>query len=264
MANKYLGGTFDIHGGGLENVFPHNECEIAQAEAANGQPFARYWVLAGSLTVNGVKMSKSLGNFLTIKDALKQYSPEAIRAFVLSAHYRRPIDFSRKALLAAEQGVKRLHNTVRAVRARLKGMIPEGTADLSYIANLDPHREAFMEAMNDDFGTARAMAALHELAHQVNRWMEEEQPLSRGTLAAIDGMFRQLGGDVLGIIPKDLTPPGVEGELIDGLMEIILDVRRGYRVTKNWDRADSLRGRLAELGVAIEDRADGPTWRLEQ
>ena len=264
MANKYLGQTFDIHGGGLENVFPHNECEIAQAEAANDEPFARYWVLAGSLTVNGVKMSKSLGNFLTIKDALKQYSPEAIRAFVLSAHYRRPIDFSRKALLAAEQGVRRLHNTVRAVRARLKGMIPEGTADLSYIANLDPHRDAFLEAMNDDFSSARAMAALHELARQVNRWLEEEKPLSRGTLAAIDGMFRQLGGEVLGIIPKDLTPPGIEGELIDGLMEVILDIRRQYRVAKDWDRADGLRSRLAELGVAIEDRAEGPTWRLEQ
>jgi len=264
MATKYLGETFDIHGGGLENVFPHNECEIAQAEAASGKPFARYWVLTGSLTVNGVKMSKSLGNFLTLKDALKQYSPEAIRAFVLSAHYRSPLDFSREALLAAEQGVRRLHNTVRAVRARLKTMIPDGTADLSYIADLDPYRDAFLEAMDDDFGTAKAIAALHDLARVVNRWLAEERPLSRGTLAAIDGMFRELGGNVLGIIPKDLTPPGVEKDLIEGLMDIILSIRREYRVAKEWEQADALRNRLLDLGIAVEDRAEGPTWRLEQ
>ena len=264
MATKYLGETFDIHGGGLDNMFPHNDCEIAQAEAANGTTFARYWLLAGSLTVKGVKMSKSLGNFLTIQDALTQYSPEALRAFVLSAHYRRPLDFSRQGLLAAEQGVRRLHNTVRALRARSKALLPDGTADLSYIADLDAYRDAFVEAMDDDFSTARALAALYDLARQVNRWLDGEQLLSRGTLAAIDGMFRELGGQVLGIIPKELTPPGAEGELIEGLVNTLLDIRREYRVAKDWKRADVLRDRLTELGIAIEDRPEGPTWRLEQ
>ena len=264
MATKYLGETLDIHGGGLENIFPHNECEIAQSEAISGTTFARYWVLAGSLTVQGVKMSKSLGNFLTIQDALKQYSPEAIRAFVLSAHYRTTLGFSREALLGAEQGVRRLHNTLRAVRARLKGMTPNGTADLSYISDLDPYRDAFTEAMDDDFSTAKALAALHDLAREVNRWLEEDRPLNRGTLAAIDGVFRQLGGQVLGIIPAELTPPGVEGALLEGLMDILLGIRREYRVAKDWKRADALRDRLAGLGIAVEDRGEGPTWRLER
>jgi cysteinyl-tRNA synthetase len=264
MATKYLGETFDIHGGGLENIFPHNECEIAQAEAATGEPFARYWILVGSLTVDGVKMSKSLGNFLTIKDALKLYSPEAIRAFVLSAHYRGPLDYSREAMLAAEQGVRRLHNTVRAVRARLReAAAPEGTADLSYIADLDPHREAFLEAMDDDFNTPRAMAALHEFARSVNRMLDSGQPISRGTLAAIDGMFRELGGQVLGVIPDRLKPAGVAAELLDGLMDIILGIRQAYRTAREWERADALRDRLAELGIVVEDRPEGPVWRLE-
>jgi len=257
MAVKYLGETFDIHGGGLENIFPHNECEAAQAEAATGQPFAHYWILAGSLTVDGVKMSKSLGNFLTIKDALKLYSPYAVRAFILSAHYRGPLDYSREALEAADQGVRRLHNTVRAVRSRLKEVTPEGTADLSYIADLDPYRDAFIEAMNDDFNTPKAMASLHELAHSINRLLDSSQPVSRGTLSAIDGMFRELGGQVLGIVPDNLDPPGLAGQLLDGLMDVMMDVRQEYRQSKDWDRADGLRKRLEEMGIVIEDRTDG-------
>jgi cysteinyl-tRNA synthetase len=263
MAMKYLGDTLDIHGGGLENIFPHNECEVAQAEATTGKPFARYWLLTGSLTVDGVKMSKSLGNFLTIKDALKLYSPEAIRAFILSAHYRGPLDYTREAMMAAEQGVRRLHNAVRNVRARLEEAAPEGTADLSYMEDLDPYRQTFLEAMDDDFNTPQAMAALHDLARAVNRMLDSGQPISRGTLAAIDGMFRELGGEVLGIIPDELMPPGVEGELLDGLMDIILSIRQDYRQEKDWDRADALRDRLAELGIKVEDRPEKPTWRLE-
>jgi cysteinyl-tRNA synthetase len=264
MATKYLGETFDIHGGGLENIFPHNECEIAQAEALTGKPFARYWILTGSLTVDGVKMSKSLGNFLTIKDALKLYRPEVIRAFILSAHYRGPLDYSREAMQAAEQGVRRLHNTVRAVRARMKETaMPEGTADLSYIANLDPYREAFLAAMDDDFNTPKAMATLHELARTVNRMLDSGQPINHGTLAAIDQMFSELGGQILGIIPDQLEPPEVRSGLVDGLMDLILSIRQEYRAAKDWARADAIRQRLAELGIIVEDRPEGPTWRLE-
>ncbi len=265
MAVKYLGETFDIHGGGIDNLFPHNECEIAQAEAVTGKPFARYWILAGSLTVDGIKMSKSLGNYLTIKDALKLYRPEVIRAFILSAHYRGPLDYSREAIQAAEQGVRRLHNTVRAVRARMKETtMPEGTADLSYMADLDPYREIFLEAMNDDFNTPKAMAALHELARAVNRKLDSGQPINHGTLAAIDQMFSELGGQILGIIPDQLEPPEMRSELVDGLMQIILDLRQEYRAAKDWARADAIRQRLMELGIVVEDRPEGPTWRLEK
>jgi cysteinyl-tRNA synthetase len=262
MATKYLGETFDIHGGGLDNIFPHNECEIAQSESTTGKPFARYWLLVGSLTVNEIKMSKSLGNFLTIKDALKLYSPEAIRLFILSSHYRGPVDFSRDAVLAAERGIERLHNTVRALRTRMEYSMPSGTADLSYITDLDPHRDVFMEAMNDDFNTPQAVAALFDFSKAVNTLLASGQPVSRGTLAAMDSLYRELGGKVLGIIPDDLTQE-MGSELVEGLMNIILGIRQQYRESKDWEQADTLRKQLKELDIAVEDRSEGPTWRLE-
>ncbi len=263
MSTKYLGETFDIHGGGLDNIFPHNECEIAQAEAATGKPFAHYWILAGSLTVNGVKMSKSLGNFLTIKEALKLYSPEAIRFFVLSSHYRSPVDFTREALLAAERGVERLHNTVRALRMRIEHAMSSGTADLSYITDLDTYRDAYVAAMDDDFNTPRAIASLFDLSKEVNALLASGQPVSRGTLGAIDNLYRELGGRVLGIIPDDLTQK-VGGELVEGLMDIILGIRETCRQTKDWEQADTLRRQLTEIGIVVEDRAEGPVWHKER
>ena len=275
MSTKYLGETFDIHGGGLDNIFPHNECEIAQAEAATGKPFARYWILAGSLTVDGVKMSKSLGNFITIKDALELSSPEAIRFFVLSSHYRSPVDFTREALLAAERGVERLHNTVRVLRARIERCpetspssveapvegqaSPTGAAAL---ADLNAHRDAFVAAMNDDFNTPQAIAALFDLNKEVNSLLASGQIVSRGALAAIDSLYRELGGQVLGIIPDDLTQE-IGGELVTGLMDIILGIRKQYREAKDWERADALRRQLTELGIVVEDRPEGATWRVE-
>ena len=263
MATKYLGETFDIHGGGLENMFPHNECEIAQAEAANDKLFSRYWVLVGSLTVGGVKMSKSLGNFLTIKDALKLYSPEAIRLFILSSHYRGPMDFSRDAVLAAERGVERLRKTVRTLRARMKDAGPAGTAELSHVTRLMPIATQFTEAMDDDFNTPRAIASLFDLNREVNELLNSGRTLSQGTLAAVDGLYRDLGCRVLGVIPNDLSQD-VGGELVDGLMEIVLGLRRRYRENKEWEHADALRQRLNELGIVIEDRPDGPMWYVRR
>jgi cysteinyl-tRNA synthetase len=264
MATKYLGETFDIHGGGLDNIFPHNECEIAQSEAATGKPFARYWILTGSLTVDGIKMSKSLGNFLTIKDALQLYSPEAIRFFILSSHYRSPVDFSRDAVLAAERGVERLHNTVRTLRKRMEDSVPSGTADLSYIAEIDPYRDAFVEAMNDDFNTPKAIATIFDLNREVNTLLASEKPLGRGTLAAIDGVYRDLGGKVLGIIPTDLMTQEAGGDLIDGLVNIVMGIRQQYRDAKAWEQADELRSQLADLGILVDDRPEGTVWRLER
>lgn len=263
MATKYLGETIDIHGGGLENIFPHNECEAAQAEAATGKPFARYWVLAGSLTVSGSKMSKSLGNSLTIKDALKLYSPEAIRFFVLSSHYRSPLDFSREAMLAAERGVSRLHATVQLLRSRVESAMPTGTADLSHVTDLMQIGTRFMEAMDDDFNTPQAIAALFDFNKEVNTLLDSGQPLSRGTLAAIDGLYRELGGRVLGIIPDNLVQD-TSSELVGGLVKIILDLRQQYREARNWEQADWVRQRLAEVGVVLEDRPEGTVWRLEK
>jgi cysteinyl-tRNA synthetase len=263
MATKYLGETFDIHGGGLDNIFPHNECEIAQSEAASGKPFARFWVLTGSLTVDGIKMSKSLGNFLTIKDALQLYSPEAIRFFILSSHYRSPVDFSRDAVLAAERGVERLHNTVHTLRKRMEDAVPSGTADLSYITEIDPYRDAFVEAMDDDFNTPKAIAAIFDFNKEVNTLLASEKPLGRGTLAAIDGFYRELGGKVLGIIPSDLTYD-VGGDLVERLVDIVLGIRQQYRDARAWEHADELRRQLADIGILVDDRPEGTVWRLER
>ena len=262
MATRYLGETFDIHGGGVDNIFPHNECEIAQSEAATGEPFARYWVLTGSLTVDDVKMSKSLGNFVTIKDALETYSPEAIRFFILSSHYRKPVDYSREAMLGAERGVKRLHNTVRSLRQRKERAAPSGTVDRSEVDKLAPYSERFLEAMNDDFNTPRAIAALFDLNREVNELLNSGKSLGQATWKAIDDVYRELGGRVLGIIPDQLTDE-VSGELVERLMDIILGIRERYRRNKEWQEADALRDRLAELGIVVDDRPEGPIWRRE-
>ncbi len=262
MSSKYLGAPFDIHGGGLENIFPHNECEIAQSEAYHDEGFANYWTLVGSLTVNGVKMSKSLGNFLTIKDALNLYSPEAIRYFILSSHYRGPVDFSREALEAAQRGVYRLHNTVQKLRRRMERAMPAGTAILSQVFSFEDYRQAFEEAMNDDFNTPQALAAVFDFVKDVNRYLDENEDISMGTLSAMDKIFQNLAGDVLGILPAGVEER-VGDEVIEGLVELLLDLRQEYREQKNWSQADMVRSRLNELGVVLEDSTEGTTWRIE-
>lgn len=261
MSTKYLGQPFDIHGGGLENIFPHNECEIAQAEVLHATTFANYWLLVGSLTVNGVKMSKSLGNFLTIKDTVALYKPEAIRYFILSSHYRGPVDFSRNALQAAQRGIDRLHTTVLKVRRRMKDALPAGTAVLA--DSLVDYRDAFEEAMDDDFNTPKALSVIFEMVKEANRQLDGKADLSMGSLAAMDKQFRDLAGNVLGLLPQTLNESAPSGELLDGLMQILLDLRQEYRAAKEWSSADMLRNRLALLGITVSDDPEGSVWHIE-
>lgn len=260
MATKYLGPTFDIHGGGLENIFPHNECEIAQSEVWTGKPFARYWLLTGSLTINGVKMSKSLGNFVTIKDALRNYRAEAIRFFILSSHYRSPVDYSREALDAAQAGVQRLLGPVALVRERARDA-SVGEADPGVLALLANQRERFNDAMDDDFNSPAALAVLFDLTTEVNKLLMSEARLTRGTLEAIDGTYQSLGGRVLGIAPDQLHPEA-NWDMLDGLVKLLIEMRAEARQAKDYDRADEIRDRLSALGVALEDRPEGTTWRF--
>lgn len=260
MATKYLGPTFDIHGGGLENIFPHNECEIAQSEVWTGKPFARYWVLTGSLTIEGVKMSKSLGNFVTIKDALRRYRAEAIRFFILSSHYRSPVDYSRAALDAAQAGVQRLLGPVALVRERVRTALM-GEADPGVLALLDNQRERFNDAMDDDFNSPAALAVLFDMTTEVNKLLGSEARLTRGTLEAIDGTYQSLGGRVLGIVPDQLHPEA-NWDMLDGLVKLLIEMRAQARQTQDFLRADEIRDRLSALGVALEDRPEGTTWRF--
>lgn len=260
MSAKYLGDTFDIHGGGIENIFPHNECEIAQSEAAHGEPFARYWMLTGSLTLDGIKMSKSLGNTLMIRDALKRWRGEAIRYFVLSSHYSNPIDFSDEALEAAFKGWQRIWGAVSLTREQLRRAEP---GDISPEAEtmLAAAREQFIERMDDDFNAPGALAVLQDLTRQVNTLINEGGPQTQGTLAAIDTLYRELGGEVLGLVPER-EEVGADAEREDGLVRLLVDLRNQARANKDWATADVIRNRLKELNVTLEDRADGTIWKL--
>ena len=263
MAMKYLGDTFDIHGGGLENQFPHNECEIAQAEALTGKPFANYWLLTGSLTINGEKMSKSLNNFITIKDALKAYSPEVIRTYILSSHYSSPIDYSEEAMLSAQRGWERLMGAVQLVRHQLKNA-PEDDAGVDLQAMLDETRAQFLEAMDEDFNTPKALGHLQTLTREVNTLLNSDEPVARQTLEAIDALYRELGGEVLGIIPETVSGEGgASAERQNELIELLIDLRAAARQNKDFATSDRIRDELAEIGVMLEDRPDGTVYKIQ-
>lgn len=268
MATKYLGPTFDIHGGGVDNIFPHNECEIAQSEAANDAPFARYWMLVGSLTVPDefgipVKMSKSLGNFYTIKDALKLHRPEVLRTFILTSHYRNPIVFSEEALDSARKGWERIYGAVRLVRSKLSHA-PSGEAGQAFLDVLTQARQRFVEAMDDDFNAPGGLAVLHDLTREVNTLLNSGQPVGKAVLEAIDATYRELGGTVLGIVPEETAAAGTgNAEREEGLIQMLVDLRAQARANRDFGTADRIRARLAELGVTLEDRPDGTVWRVD-
>jgi cysteinyl-tRNA synthetase len=266
MSTKYLGQPFDIHGGGMENKFPHHDCEIAQAEAAAGVPFCRYWLHNGMLMIKGEEMHKSLGNFVTLKEAIGQYSPLAIRFFILGSHYRSPLDFSETALQAASKGLERFHGTVQSVRERLLSA-DSGTdsTDRAFMAKLTEHKARFSEAMDDDFNTAAAIGVLFDLNKGVNTLLDSGEEIRRETLVAINDLYRELGGGVLGIIPDEgyRFAKGVAG-LEEPLIELLIETREKLREAQKWDWADEIRARMAELGIALEDRPERTRWRISK
>jgi cysteinyl-tRNA synthetase len=271
MAMRYIGETVDIHGGGLDNIFPHHESEIAQSEAANGAQFVRYWMHNNMVTVDGTRMGKSLGNFITIKQALRgehprlsrAYSPPAVRFFVLASHYRSPLDFSDAGLEAAERGLGRLHEAVRRVRERLAAA-PAGPVDAAVVEQLAAHRGRFIAAMDEDFNTPVAISVLFDVTRESNARVEGGAA-SQGTLAAYDLFYRELGDTVLGLVPDELGGAGAGAAgLTDDLMGLLLALRAEFRAKKEWARADALRDQLTQLGIALEDGAEGTRWRLNR
>jgi cysteinyl-tRNA synthetase len=266
MSMKYLGETFDIHGGGIENVFPHHECEIAQSETANEMPFARYWMHNNMVTVEGQKMGKSLGNFVTLKDAFKLFSPLTIRFFVLNTHYSSPIDYSNEALDAADKGLERLQNTIRNLRERLGSSGHEGAvATGDWKGKLEEYKNAFEEAMDEDFNTAEALAVLFNLTREVNNLLNSEEEISEGVLSEIDSLYRVYGGDVLGIVPEKTVQYDSEDadayKMEEDLIKALIDTRNELREAKQWEQADKIRDRLSELGIIIEDKKEEVAWR---
>jgi cysteinyl-tRNA synthetase len=267
MSRKYLGPTFDIHGGGIDNIYPHNENEIAQSECANDADFARYWMLVGSLNVpdeDGIatKMSKSLGNFVTIKDALNDYRPEVIRTFILNGHYSNPVVYSDESLAAAKGGWERLYHASRLVRRQMNSA-PENEAGNAFLKQVEAATSAFTEAMDDDFNTPKAVAVLQDLTREVNSLLNSEVMVGLPVLQAIDQVYRDLGGAVLGVIPEADLAAYSDSRREEGLITLLIDLRAKARSEKNYAESDRIRDALTQLGVTLEDRSDGTIWRVE-
>ena len=262
MSMKYLGETLDIHGGGIDNIFPHHENEIAQSEVATGKQFVKYWIHNGSLMVEGKKMSKSLGNFVTIRGALEQYSPEQLRFFILSAHYRSPLNYTEKAVADAAQGLRGLHEVIRDLRMRMIFSAPPGDLDKNFLVEIEKYGKSFLQAMDDDLNTAEAIGVLFQFAKSVNSYLSDQPKASQETLGEIDKVFSDLGGSVLGIIPESF---GIERRTEIGnkdLIELLIDIRQEARTAKNWKLADKIRKGLADQRIILEDGPDRTTWKI--
>jgi cysteinyl-tRNA synthetase len=263
MSMKYLGETFDIHGGGLDNQFPHHECEIAQSESATGKPFVKYWIHNNLVTVNGQKMSKSLGNFVTLKDIFKKFDPAVIRFFILQSHYRSTLDFSEQALDASKTGLAKLQNTVR----RLHEAIDFAKRSSSYghfERDLTPFRNEFIGAMNDDFNTPKAVAVMFDLVSKVNEWLMPGMLPTESTLREIDKFFDEFGSGILGLPTNEPTSVASGGASVEaGLMDLIVEVRKEIRKQKMWELSDKIRDAIKALGVVLEDGKNGTTWKKE-
>ena len=259
MSNKYLGETFDIHGGGLENVFPHHECEIAQSESAHGRQFARYWMHNNMITVDGVKMGKSLNNFITIKDILKKYDPLAIRYFILMSHYRSTLDFSDAALEAAEKGYKKLQTAY----LRLVEALREAPEQSSVALPVEEYQAAFRSAMNDDFNTPQAIAALFDFFTRVNKTLDQAEKPARLQIESALQVLGETAGDVLGLLDMGSAAQGQSGEKFAELMEVLLKLRQDLRGEKNFAMSDKIRDELQKIGITIKDTPQGATWTAE-
>ncbi|WP_462383245.1 cysteine--tRNA ligase [Pseudomonas sp. Marseille-QA0892] len=250
MSTCCLGDTFDIHGGGPDLVFPHHENEIAQSEAATGKPYANAWMHAGAVRVDGEKMSKSLGNFFTIRDVLEKYHPEVVRYLLVSSHYRSPINYSEESLKEAKGALERFYNA-------LKGL-PEVPA----AAGGDAFADRFALAMNDDFNTPEACAVLFEMAREVNRLRESDATAAAGLAARLRALASVLG--VLQLTPEAFLQAGAEGRVDAEKVEALIAARLQARSEKNWAESDRLRDELTAMGVVLEDGKGGTTWRLAE
>ena len=277
MSQRYLGDTFDIHGGGEDLIFPHHENEIAQSEGATGKPLARYWVHNGFVRVNSEKMSKSLGNFFTIRDILKQYHPEVLRLFMLQSHYRSPVDFSDAALNDARQGMDRFYSTLKTIAdllaAGTERAVSAGATsdkDRALTNHLQILRERFTEAMDDDFNTARAIGCLFDAVRLLNAsFTGKKVEVSPAVLEQTGKILRDLGS-VLGLLVEDPDPylrldrerEAVKRGLAVAEIERLIANRRAAREAKEWQRADEIRKDLAAQGVILKDSPAATTWMI--
>jgi len=254
MSTKYLGDTIDIHAGGQDLTFPHHENEIAQTEAATGKPFAKYWMHNGYITIDNEKMSKSAGNFFTVREIAQQYDYEVIRFFILSAHYRNPINFSREQMDQAKSGLERIYNCIDNLKYLLKTAQDRAlTADeVLQMQKIDSFEQKFIEAMDDDLNTADGLAAIFELVKEANTVLGPESP--REIISHTLQLIKKLGG-VLGLLYRD-SGKDAEEELDEEIKQLI-EKRQQARKEKNYALADKIRDELKEKGIILEDTPQG-------
>ncbi|MDD2388794.1 MAG: cysteine--tRNA ligase [Desulfobacterales bacterium] len=270
MSTQYLGQTFDIHGGGKDLIFPHHENEIAQSEAASGLTFARYWVHNGFININHEKMSKSLGNFLLIKDILTQYHPESVRLFILSSHYRSPIDFTDNAMVEAVSNLDKLYGLLERIE---KALGPLSEIDVTKQISGE-YWQRFCEAMDDDFNSARGIGILFDSVRAINRLLDDyPDGLPSDALDTLRRDYADIMniGSILGILfdsPEDyfdqkksqgLARTSIDPAAIDQLIQDRADARKA----KDWARADQIKKQLSDMNIILEDRPEGTTWKIQ-
>jgi len=270
MSSALLGETFDIHGGGRDLIFPHHENEIAQSEGVSGKPFVKYWLHNGFVNINQEKMSKSLGNFFTIRDILKSYNPEVVRFFILTAHYRSPVDFSDQNLKEAQAGLSRFYEALQLAAEAVEG-VPESNVAAQEGAELEAQ---FRAAMDDDFNTAQAIGYLFEGVRTINRLVAEKKFRKKADkVASVRALREKIAelGDVLGLFVSDpagwLKQQNLKGLQTLGLTEADLDAaiqeRLEARGNKDFARADQIRDELVQKGIELLDSPAGTTWKIK-
>ncbi len=264
MSTKYLGEEFDIHGGGMDLLFPHHECEIAQSVAANGKDSVRYWMHNNMITINGQKMGKSLGNFITLREFFsgehkslkKAFSPMTIRFFILQAHYRSTLDFSNEALMAAEKGLKRLlqaHEVLRKIQPSQKSTVSiEGLEEKCY------------GALNDDFNSPLAIAHLFDFVRTINSVNDKKEHLSSDDLKELQRIFDTFIVDIFGLKAEVTSDDKQAESILKGVMDLLLDIRQQAKNQKDYSTSDKIRDALANMKIAVKDSKDGASWELKE
>lgn len=257
----YFGPTYDIHGGALELIFPHHEAEIAQSEAYTGKkPLVKYWIHTGILNVRGRKMSKSLGNFITIKDILTKYRPEVLRFFFAQSHYRSNVDFKDENLIKTKEALENLHRIHQKIK-KFHSLAPEdfGPKDKDILKKIEEYEKKFCSAMDNDFNTPIAISFLISFGKYIDRKITDNT--GRKTLESALTTLVRIGG-ILGLFQGfEQEKSGIEK--LDDLIQIIIELREHFRKTKDWKMSDEIRDRLQKLGIVVEDTSDKPKWKFE-
>ena len=275
MGRKYLGSHFDIHGGGMDLIFPHHECEIAQAVASQGDQMVHYWIHNNMITINGQKMGKSLGNFITLQEFFdgshkdkdgnemltQAYAPMTIRFFILQAHYRSTVDFSNDALISAEKGLERLIDAHKA----LKSIQPtnEGTVDMAFVEDL---RQKCYEALNDDFNTPIVISHLFDATRVINQIIDKKATITAAVLDELTKVFELFAFDILGLKASANGQNGgaAREEAFGKVVDMLLEQRMKVKANKDWATSDMIRDQLTALGFEVKDTKDGFTWKLNK